>query len=45
MSMSKVLDAYAPYNTVHCDWCQNYTHCRSLFNGDVWVMSICKECE
>jgi len=45
MTMSRVLDAYAPYNVVDCDWCQQTTRCRSLFDGDVWVRSICPDCE
>lgn len=45
MTMSRVLDAYAPFNVVDCDWCQEHTNCRSLFNADVWVMSICPNCE
>jgi hypothetical protein len=38
-------DPYAEFNVVHCDWCDTHTLCRSMFNGDVWVMSICKKCE
>jgi hypothetical protein len=40
-----MLDAYAPYNVVHCDWCDKKTLCRSMFNDDVWVLSICKGCD
>lgn len=33
------------FKRVHCDWCDQLTLCRSLFQGEVWIMSICKKCE
>ena len=43
--MSTVLNAYAPFQVIDCDWCGATTKCRSLFQGDVWVMSVCPDCE
>ena len=39
------LNPFAQFNTVHCDCCDKEMLCRSLFNGDVWIMSLCPDCE
>jgi hypothetical protein len=39
------LNPYAEFNRAHCDWCDVLTDCRSLFSADIWVMSICPECD
>jgi hypothetical protein len=40
-----IRDQYAEFQVIDCDWCQEEATCRSLFQGDVWIMSICKKCE
>lgn len=41
-----VLDKFAKFNVVNCDWCDNYINCRSMFDSSgEWVMSICEGCE
>jgi hypothetical protein len=41
-----VLDKFAKFNVVNCDWCDNYINCRSMFDmSGEWILSICEQCE
>jgi hypothetical protein len=30
---------------VSCDKCDNVAMCRSLYNGEVWILSLCERCD
>ena len=41
-----VLDKFAKFNVVNCDWCDKRVNCRSMFDmSGEWVLSICEGCE
>lgn len=40
-----MLDVDATYDVVHCDWCDELTLSRRMYDRDVWILSICKRCD